>query len=94
MKLIRFKKKRRHSTRNISKIESLSLVKFGSFGLKTKTAGILTMKQIETIRRLLSRKTKRISKITIRIFFQHPIKKKSLLSRMGKGIGGIKSWVS
>jgi len=90
MKLIKFKKKSKKNINQITKKKSLSLIRSGIFGLKTKTVGILTIKQLETIRRLVSRKTKRLSKFMLRIFFQHPIRKKSLLSRMGKGIGSIK----
>jgi len=94
VKLIKLRKKcGKYNKINIKK-ECSAIVKFGVFGLKTKTSGILTIKQLETVRRLISRKTKKLSKFFIRVFFQHPIRKKSLLSRMGKGIGSIKLWVS
>ena len=71
--------------------KKLSTIKYGVHGLKTITPGVLTAKQIETARRVISRATKRIGKVFIRVFFNLPITKKPLLSRMGKGCGVIKS---
>lgn len=74
--------------------KKLSTIKYGVHGLKVVTPGILTAKQVETVRRVISRATKRISKVFIRVFFNLPITKKPLLSRMGKGCGVIKSWIA
>ena len=74
--------------------KKLSTIKYGVHGLKTITPGVLTAKQIETARRVISRATKRIGKVFIRVFFNLPITKKPLLSRMGKGCGVIKSWIA
>ena len=69
-------------------------VDFGFYGIKSVVSGILTAKQVEASRRVISRKTNRIGKIFIRIFFNLAKTKKPLLSRMGKGCGSIKNWVS
>ena len=74
--------------------KKLTTIKYGFYGLKIVTPGILTPKQIETARRVISRETKRIGKIFIRIFFSLPITKKPLMSRMGKGCGVIKKWIA
>lgn len=68
-------------------------VEYGFYGLKSTTGGVLTAKQLEASRRVISRETKRVGKIFIRVFFSLPITKKPLLSRMGKGCGQVKSWV-
>lgn len=69
-------------------------IKYGFYGIKSIVAGVLTAKQVEASRRVVSRKTNRIGKIFIRIFFNLAKTKKPLLSRMGKGCGVIKSWVA
>jgi len=67
----------------------LDTVKFGSYGIQVLESGILVSEQIEIVRRLVSRITKRLGFLFIRIFFHHPITKKPLKSRMGKGVGII-----
>jgi large subunit ribosomal protein L16 len=67
----------------------LDIIKFGFYGIQILQSGILVNEQIEIIRRLISRITKRLGFIFIRIFFHHPITKKPLKSRMGKGVGII-----
>jgi len=84
MKLIKFKKKSKKIINNITKKEHLGIIKYGTFGLKTKTPGLLTIKQLETIRRLISRKTKRLSKFILRIFFSTSYSKKIFIKSNGK----------
>ena len=88
----KFKKsQKRRSFLKVNSVVTLNKLKFGSFALKSIEPGVLTSKQIETARRVISRATKRIGKVFIRVFFNLPITKKPLLSRMGKGCGVIKS---
>lgn len=72
----------------------LDTVKFGSYGIQVLESGILVSEQIEIVRRLVSRVTKRLGFLFIRIFFHHPVTKKPLKSRMGKGVGIINNWIS
>lgn len=88
-----YKKRHKLKKRKFSK-SYLSIVQFGSFGLKALTFGILTTYQLETIRRIFTRLTNRSVKILVRIFFQQPITKKSLGLRMGRGTGSLKYWIS
>jgi len=83
--------KKRHKiikSKNVNK-DFLGTLHLGIFGLKAKSSGVLTDKQVETVRRVVAQKTKRSGKIKIRIFFQQPLTKKPLLTRMGKGSGSI-----
>lgn len=66
---------------------------FGTFGIKSLSVGKLTAKQIETCRRIISKKIKGIGKLWIRVFPFTPITAKAKASRMGKGKGGISFWV-
>jgi large subunit ribosomal protein L16 len=78
----------------VSKIKGLNRflnkVVFGFYGIRSLEAGILLVKHLEMIRLLVSRISKRVSKVFIRIFFLQPMTKRPLKSRMGKGIGVIK----
>lgn len=72
---------------------------YGNFGLTTLTQGFVMPNNIENLRRKLSKQFKRISKINkSKIFFRLPIwigyTKKPMLSRMGKGAGGVVGWKS
>lgn len=67
---------------------------FGSYGLKSLEAGWLTSSQIESVRRVIMRKIKKIGKIWICTFPFHPVSRKPTKTRMGKGKGSIQFWVS
>jgi large subunit ribosomal protein L16 len=71
--------------------KNLNVIKYGFYALKVVAPGVLTAKQVEAARRVISRETKRIGKIFIRVFFNLAKTKKPLLSRMGKGCGPIKN---
>lgn len=69
-------------------------IKFGEFGLKAQTAGVISARQIEAARRAIVRKTKRKGKIWICVFPDLPVTAKPTESRMGKGKGGVSHWVA
>ena len=91
-KKIKFKKIRKGK---LSALEfKTNKLKFGTIGLKTAESGLLNAKQIETARQAIARKTKRKSKIWIRIFPDLPITSKPTGTRMGKGKGQISHWAA
>lgn len=69
-------------------------VRYGTYAIKAVNSGILTAKQVESFRRVISRVTKRVGRVFIRVFFNLSKTKKPLLSRMGKGCGLIKNWIA
>ena len=71
-----------------------SKVSFGEYGLKAKTRGRVTARQIESARRAMTRYIKRGGKIWIRLFPDKPISKKPLEVRQGKGKGNVEYWVA
>ena len=91
MEIIRYKKK--HKKKFFLNILSkfLGSIHYGYFGIKAHNSNFITIKQIETVRRIFVKITKRIGKLFIRIYFFFPKTAKPLLSRMGKGVGSIKS---
>lgn len=62
---------------------------FGSYGLKTKEAGWITARQIESARRAIVHHLQRGGKYWIRIFPDKPITAKSGEMPMGKGKGAV-----
>lgn len=72
----------------------LDVIQFGFYGIQSLQFGFILSSQIEVIRFLITRITKRICFLIIRVFFIHPITKKSLKSRMGKGVGAVKYWIA
>ena len=91
-KKIKFKKIRKGK---LSALEfKTNKLKFGTIGLKTAESGLLNAKQIEAARQAIARKTKRKSKIWIRIFPDLPITSKPTGTRMGKGKGQISHWAA
>ena len=94
MKIKNYKKY--HKNNKIFKNEKITLatLKKGFYGFKVLQSGIITPKQIEVIRRVVARITKRIGKTFINVSCTQSLTKKPLLSRMGKGVGSIDSWIS
>jgi large subunit ribosomal protein L16 len=91
MKIIRYKKKHKKIFFLNILTKFLGSIHYGFFGIKTNTSNIITIKQMETIRRIFVKITKRTGKLFIRIFFFFPKTAKPLLSRMGKGVGSIQN---
>jgi len=67
---------------------------FGSYGLKATGPAWVTSRQIEAVRRVLTRYTKRGGKIWIRIFPDKPITKKGNEVPMGAGKGAVDHYVA
>lgn len=69
-------------------------VAFGSVGLKCLEHGKLTAQQIEAARIAVMRHIRRIGKVWIRVFPDHPITAKPLETRQGSGKGAPCGWVA
>ena len=69
-------------------------IDFGSFGLVSQTHGWVTSRQIESVRKVLTRYVRRGGKIWIRIFPHLAKTKKPAEVRMGSGKGNPESWVA
>lgn len=67
-------------------------LKFGTLGLKSVEAGIISARQIEAARQAITRKIKRKGKVWIKIFPDLPITSKPTGVRMGKGKGQVSHW--
>jgi len=67
---------------------------FGSFGLRALTAGLVSSRQIEASRRVLTRYLQRGGRLWIRIFPDRPTTKKGAEVPMGKGKGDVDQYVA
>jgi large subunit ribosomal protein L16 len=69
-------------------------VSFGDYGLQVTSPGWITARQIEAARVAISRSVKRLGKIYVRVFPDHPFTKKPAETRMGTGKGGVEGYVA
>lgn len=69
-------------------------ITFGTYAIKALESGWLTSKQIESVRRVITRYTKRGGKLWIKIFPDKPITARAAESRMGSGKGALNYWVA
>ena len=89
-KQTKFKKYRKIRIKRIEQRQTS--LEFGSFGLRTLEGGQISSRQIEAVRRVITRKLKRTGKLWIRIFPNIPVTKKPVEVRMGKGKGAPEYW--
>jgi ribosomal protein L16 len=85
-----------HKPRNIYKKHNKksNYLKGSIIGLKSKSYAKITPNQIESVRKDLVKLTKRNCKILIRLDINTPTTKKSIGSRMGKGIGVFNKYIN
>lgn len=69
-------------------------IRSGEYALQSSGYAFLNARQIEAVRRVLTRYFKRTGKILIRIFPDKPITKKPLEVRQGKGKGNVEYYVA
>ena len=84
-----------HSPRRANRgvASRLATVAFGSHGLKAMSPGWVSSRQIEAVRRVLTRYVKRGGKIWIRVFPDRPITRKGNELPMGGGKGSPEFYV-
>ncbi len=67
---------------------------FGDYGLQALENGKITARQIEAARIAMTRHIKRGGQVWIKVFPDHPVTKKPLEVRMGKGKGAVDHYVA
>ncbi|MFZ2804581.1 MAG: 50S ribosomal protein L16 [Patescibacteria group bacterium] len=92
-KKVKHRKWHKGRARNIRKATDKIELAFGSYGLKATSPAWISSQQIEAVRRVLTRYTKRGGKIWIRIFPDKPITKKGNEVPMGSGKGAVDHYV-
>nr|QOU10707.1 ribosomal protein L16 [Spumella sp. Baekdong012001B8] len=66
----------------------------GNFGLQALSPAWLSSRQIEATRRTISRYTKRVGKLWIKVFPDKAVTARAKESRMGSGKGAVDHWVA
>lgn len=69
-------------------------IAFGQYGLQAVEPAWVTARQIEAMRVTLSRGTKKVGNLFLRLFPYKPVTKKPAETRMGKGKGAVEEWVA
>ena len=68
-------------------------VEFGAYGLVVAKNVKLSGKQLESIRKVVSRTMNRSGALYMRVFPQLPVTKKPVGTRMGGGKSGVEEWI-
>ncbi len=89
----RTKYRKQMKGRNRGKAGRGNALAFGNIAIKAIESGRIDSRQIEAARIAMTRHTKRMGKIWIRVFPDKPITAKPLETRMGKGKGAVEKWV-
>ena len=90
----RVKYRRVHRGRLKGKAMRGNTVTYGEFGLQATEPSWITSNQIEAARIALTRYTKRVGQVWIKIFPDKPITAKPAETRMGSGKGSVEYWVA
>lgn len=90
----KMKYRKQHKGRIKGTAERGAKLSFGDFGLQALEAGKITARQIEAARIAMTRHIKRGGRVWINIFPDHPVTKKPLEVRMGKGKGNVEFYVA
>ena len=69
-------------------------VSYGSYGLVVGENIKLTGKQLESMRKVVSRTMNRNGALYMRVFPQLPVTKKPVGTRMGGGKSGVETWIA
>ncbi|KKP29583.1 MAG: 50S ribosomal protein L16 [candidate division TM6 bacterium GW2011_GWF2_30_66] len=91
-KKVKWRKQQRGTRKGRSK--GARELEFGDYGVQALECCWLSAQQIESMRVSISRKTKKVGKMFLRVFPDKPVTKKPAETRMGKGKGNIEMWVS
>ena len=88
----RFRKVNRHAIRSTYEHKRCSL-RFGTHGLQAVEAGFVTARQLEAVRRTLTRRLQRKGKVWLRAVPDFPRTAKPKEVRRGRGKGSVAEWV-
>lgn len=89
----RTKYRKMHRGRMKGKASRNNKLNHGTYGIQALEPTWLTSRQIEAVRRTISRYTKRSGKIWINVFPDKSITARAEESRMGSGKGAVEYWV-
>ena len=91
-KKVKYRKQQKGTMKGLSK--GAKELTFGEYGIKALEPSWLSAQQIEAMRVTISRRTKKMGKLYLRVFPYKPVTKKPAETRMGKGKGNVDKWVA
>ena len=89
----RTKYRKMHRGRLKGKASRNNKLDHGTYGIQALEQVWLTSRQIEAVRRTISRYTKRTGKLWIKVFPDKSVTARAEESRMGSGKGAVEYWV-
>jgi large subunit ribosomal protein L16 len=89
----RTKYRKMHRGRMKGKACRNNTLTYGTYGIQALEPVWLTSRQIEAVRRTISRYTKRTGKLWIKVFPDKSVTARAAESRMGSGKGAVEYWV-
>lgn len=92
-KKVKHRKWHKGRARNIRHATDKVTLAFGAYGLKAQTHAWVSARQIESVRRVITRSLRKGGKVWIRIFPDKPITKKGSEVPMGSGKGAVEHYV-
>lgn len=93
-KKVKHRKWHKGRKRQLGVATRINSIAFGEFGLKTSEHGWVTSRQLESVRRVLTRYVRRGGKIWTRVFPDRPVTKKGNETPMGGGKGAPDYYVA
>lgn len=92
-KKVKHRKQQKGRRRALGAASRGTELNFGEFGMKAMETSWITARQIEAVRRVLTRYVKKGGKIWIRVFPDKPVTVKGSEVPMGGGKGGVDHFV-
>lgn len=93
-KKVKHRKWHKGRARNIRPATDKLTLAFGSHGLKAQSHAWVSARQIEAVRRVITRSLRKGGKVWIRIFPDKPVTKKGSEVPMGSGKGAVEHYVA
>lgn len=93
-KKVKHRKHHKGRARNIRQATDKISLAFGSHGLKAQTPAWISARQIEAVRRVLTRYLRKGGKVWIRVFPDKAITKKGSEVPMGSGKGAVEHYIA
>jgi len=87
------KHRKSHKGKRGGKASRTTTISFGSFGLKSMEAHWISSRQLEAVRKVLTKYLKKGGKMWIRVFPDKPVTQKGGEIPMGKGKGTVDHYV-
>jgi large subunit ribosomal protein L16 len=90
---LKYKKEHKTSFKNKEYSSNKSSLAYGNYGLMAGCKGVLLQTELDAAKKLIAKAVKGIGLVFLRVRPNRPRTKKKGGMRMGKGKGGVESWI-